>query len=717
MKQFKDVWRKIPYCWCSLWGVLLFQPCFSQVSHPAAQNAGDTTALHQADTAIWKNTLSEVTITAFEQQKKLSDQPAPIAYISGTALGRYDDTRPMSALNAVPGVRMEERSPLSYRLNIRGSSLRAPFGVRNVKIYYNGIPMTDPGGNTYLNQLSFDDFGSMEIIKGPASSLYGAGTGGAVLIHSPLFTPGPAKNNAYVSWESGSFGLQKISAGTRWGQDDRASSVRYTHLQSDGYRDHTAMRSDVASFDTKLIHDDKQELDAFFHYTDLFYETPGALTLSQYQENPKAARQASGIFPSSAEAKAAVYQKAFFMGVRHTYQITPDLENNTVVYGSYTDFINPTVRNYEYRKEPHFGGRTVFQYHLRGERIQSRFWFGGEVQQGYFSVKDMQNNLGHPDTLQTDDRINDFVALVFAQADFSLPHGWDFTAGLSMNHERLQFTRLYPAPVKDFIKKYHNVLSPRVTLSKKVTPDILVYANVSKGFSPPAVSEILPSTTVLNTELQAEEGINYEIGSRGDLWKHRLSFDFSAFIFNLTQSISIRRDSSGADYFVNAGGALQKGLELALQYGIYHSSHGFFSDVRSWASGGYLDFRYRDFLSDDKDYSGKKIPGTAPLTLAAGLDVNTRIRLDGHVTWQRTSEIALNDANTAYGTPYNLLGVRFSWYTPLGRKLRLTLSAGGDNLLDETYSLGNDINAVGDRFYNVAPGRNFYAEGRLAFYF
>jgi iron complex outermembrane receptor protein len=50
---------------------------------------------------------------------------------------------------------MEERSPGSYRLNIRGSSLRSPFGVRNVKIYYNNIPFTDPGGNTYLNSLAF----------------------------------------------------------------------------------------------------------------------------------------------------------------------------------------------------------------------------------------------------------------------------------------------------------------------------------------------------------------------------------------------------------------------------------------------------------------------------------------------------------------------------------------------------------------------------------
>ena len=73
---------------------------------------------------------------------------------------------------------MEERSPGSYRMNIRGSTLRSPFGVRNVKIYWDEIPFTDAGGNTYLNQLSYYNFNSLEVIKGPGGSVYGAGTGG-----------------------------------------------------------------------------------------------------------------------------------------------------------------------------------------------------------------------------------------------------------------------------------------------------------------------------------------------------------------------------------------------------------------------------------------------------------------------------------------------------------------------------------------------------------
>lgn len=681
-------------------------PAFSPDSLPRPV-AGDT---------LKTNALSEVVITAFEQNKKLSDQPAPVTYLSRTDLSRYGDQSPVSAMNAVPGVRMEERSPGSYRLNIRGSSLRSPFGVRNVKIYYDGMPLTDPGGNTYLNQLSFADYGSVEIIKGPGGSLYGAGTGGVVLIKSPLFAASsPDAGMAQVNLEAGSYGEKQLNTSVQWGDDQHASNFRYSHFQSDGYRRQAGSHSDIASYETRLKTGDRQQLSAFFHYTDLYYETPGALTLAEYNKDPRASRPASGPYPSAAGSKAAVYQQAFFTGLKSDYRISKHLVNSTVVYGSYTDFTNPTTRNYEYRKEPHFGGRTVFDFHWKKGTTRQHLWVGAEAQQGFFSVKDLGNAAGRPDTLQTDNRVNDFTALLFAQGELSFSHGWDLTGGISVYHEDLKFTSLYPAPVGIFTKRYHEVLSPRIALSRKITPAILVYANVSKGFSPPSVSEILPSTTVLNTALQAEEGVDYELGSKGSLMNGKLYYDGSVFLFTLHQTITVRRDSSGADYFVNAGSALQKGAEVSLNYILYHAAHAFIEDADVWASGSYLDFHYRRYRSDDKDLSGNRIPGTAPLTLAAGLDVSSRVGLDAHLTWQHTDRIALNDANSEYAAPYDLLGARISYHKKLGARTRLTLSVTGDNLLNEKYSLGDDINAVGGRYYNAAPRANIAVNAGFGF--
>ncbi|HWJ28547.1 MAG TPA: Plug domain-containing protein, partial [Flavisolibacter sp.] len=122
--------------------LFLFFSCIYQFS--SAQN-------NQPDTTSQK--LEEVIIRSYEQNTRLKDIPAAVNYIGKNVFDRYRNISSVQAVNTSPGARMEERSPGSYRFTIRGSSLRSPFGVRNVKVYYNDLILTDPTGNTYLNQL------------------------------------------------------------------------------------------------------------------------------------------------------------------------------------------------------------------------------------------------------------------------------------------------------------------------------------------------------------------------------------------------------------------------------------------------------------------------------------------------------------------------------------------------------------------------------------
>jgi len=135
----------------------------------------------KADSA---HVLEPVMVTAFEQQIPIHRSPVAVGVLNRNNADFANKTSLLSGFNTISGVRMEERSPASYRINIRGSSLRSPFGVRNVKVYWNDIPVTDPGGNTYFNQFAFNNFSSIEIDKGPVSSMYGAGTGGLIMMQS-----------------------------------------------------------------------------------------------------------------------------------------------------------------------------------------------------------------------------------------------------------------------------------------------------------------------------------------------------------------------------------------------------------------------------------------------------------------------------------------------------------------------------------------------------
>src|SRR5437879_3329820 len=109
--------------------------------------------------------LTEVTVKGYLIEQPVLIVPASVAVLSPSQLSLQPENSLVSSMNTVPGVRMEERSPGSYRLSIRGSLLRSPFGVRDVKIYYDEIPLTDGGGNTYLNAIDINSVQGVEVLK------------------------------------------------------------------------------------------------------------------------------------------------------------------------------------------------------------------------------------------------------------------------------------------------------------------------------------------------------------------------------------------------------------------------------------------------------------------------------------------------------------------------------------------------------------------------
>ncbi len=669
--------------------LFLFVPCFGQEEEP--------------DTS---KTLDEVTVRAFEQNRHLKEVMAAVNYISHSQLERFNNVSVLPALNSTPGVRMEERSPGSYRMNIRGSTLRSPFGVRNVKIYWNDLPLTDPGGNTYLNQLAYYNFNSIEIIKGPGSSLYGSGSGGVILINS---LPDKWTQGANASYITGTYNLQNINAQVRLGGEDHANLFSYSHQTSDGYRDHTNMRRDVVNWQSSIKANEKQELKASVLYGDLYYQTPGALTLSEYNANPRAARPKAGILPSADQAKAAIYQKTFLAGISNTFYIGNNWQNTSVLYGAFTQFKNPTFRSYERRTEPHFGGRTTFKLNKETTIGQWQFLFGAEAQKGFFNTKSFANSNGVPGALQTDDDLDNWAWFAFAQADLHLKKNWNITAGASINRSAVTIARLSVPNFVPVKTTFSNQWAPRIALSKKIISNVWLYGSIAKGFSPPTVAELFPGTVTINTSLQPEQGTNYEAGFKSSWLKEKLYVEVNAFSYRLSNAIVSRKDTSNANYYVNAGSTHQRGIEAQAIYTFFHAPHHFITWAQVRLNFTHDNFHYEDFKQGTVDYSGKKLPSVPPNIVAAIFDIQAKPGLYASFTYLYSDPIALNDANTYFASPYQLLGGKLGWKKTVKKKYVLSLYVGADNLFDVTYSLGNDINATGDRYYNAAARRNYYA--------
>ena len=218
---------------------------------------------------------------------------------------------------------------------------------------------------------------------------------------------------------------------------------------------------------------------------------------------------------------------------------------------------------------------------------------------------------------------------------------------------------------------------------------------------------MLPSTQSINTDLQPENGISYETGLKSSFLNQRLYLEVIGFYFELKQAIVVRKDSSNADYYTNAGSSTQKGIESQLSYQLLPSSLRTINSARLWISYTLDNFTYGDFKKNNTNYDGKHLPGVANNTFTGGLDLNSRSGISLHLTYFYSDKIPLDDANTSYAGAYQLLGGRIGYSTTI-QKFNLTVFTGVDNAFNAKYSLGNDINAAGGRYYNAAATANYF---------
>ncbi|MEJ8803671.1 TonB-dependent receptor domain-containing protein [Pontibacter sp. H249] len=654
--------------------------------------------------------LQEVVITGYESNRPLLETAGAISILDRASIERFDESSVVRAVNTVPGIRMEERAPASYRISIRGSSLRSPYGIRNVKVYYNGIPFTEANGTTALNLIDAANIGSIEILKGPTASIYGAGTGGTILLEPRKAAP--HETSLQTGATTGSYGFRKYTAAASIGSENSSILVQYTKQKYDGYREQSAVDRDVLLISSEFRPSDKRTISANIIYSDLYYELPGGLTEEQYRDNPRQAR--GGQFGSVVQ-NASIDLEGINVGLKQEYRFNENLHNITAIYGLHKFKDNPFNTDYERNTNQEIGARSSFAYNTTLGSINTTLTLGGEYQRGFEVARTYDNNGGTFGELRTDDEVLAKTGFLFAQTEFELPAGIIATAALSLNDTKYEITRLHQigSGTYKYNRDFEAVLSPRVALLKRLTDKISAHASVSSGFSPPTEEEILTSNGTLNEDLEAEKGTNYEAGIRG--FAGKLSFDVVGFYFRLNETIVSRQDESSVAVFRNVGSTSQKGLEFNATYTLLEQPEQQLNSVKVWSSYTDSHFRFKNYQKDEEDLSGNKLTGVAPHVAAAGLDVATKAGLYFNLTSNYVNELPLNDENTVFAESYFILGARAGVKRDLGRSFGLEIFGGVDNLTDQKYSLGNDLNAFGGRFYQPAPDRNYYGGINLSY--
>lgn len=653
------------------------------------------------DTNIFILNLPELEVSAFETSRPVLVQPVSIERISEEDILALGNRSLAEVVNSKAGLTLEERAPASYRISIRGSSLRAPFGVRNVKTYWNDIPFTLSDGSTPLNLIDIRSIESIEILKGPAGSIYGSGNGGVL----KLRTTSLAVRRSIQSYiETGSW--NRLHTGIKWTHPFNEGGIQlgFNHFRADGFRDHSSVERNSLNLSVSLFPTVDNPISFHLLYTDLQYQIPGGLTLDQLSDNPQQAR------PGSAEQNSSIHQKTLLTGLTTQYSLSNSWINRSAVYITTTDFDHPFILDYKTELSNDMGVRTVFQWDSRWRGMPLRLIFGGEFQRGRNSAGNFGNLGGIRDTIRFLDDITTEQWVLFQQLEVEAGDGWLIAASLSQNRIFYDLDRKVDAlnqmPLS-LSRTFRLEWVPRLSVSKKLSENSAVFASMSGGFSPPTLNEFRTNEGSLNRDLQAERGLNTELGFRRYAADESFSLEAALFYFSLSETITTFTNSDGVVLFRNAGGTDQYGLEVSLAYDLYRSGGGMGLNISVKHSYTGHHFLFTELESGGEDISGNRLTGVAPHSL------NNLVQLDfGRdfsilLRHQYSDRIPLNDENTVYQSSRNLFSARATW-NPMFAQF-LNLSFGVENITDQVYGLGNDLNAFGGRYYQPSPGRHWNA--------
>ncbi len=660
----------------------------------------------QVNTPDSTKILEEITITTYGFPNRDANRLTNAeSFIGENQIRNQVQSSLVGLLNIAPGVRMEERSPGSYRLSLRGSLLRSPFGIRNIKIYIDDFPLTDAGGNTYLNLLDSRSLHSIILLKGPQSSIFGANTGGAILIRTSDYRT----NQKEINLEVGSYGLFHQTVKLVQLLKDYSFSINAAYQQSDGYRENSALKRKYFQTSHQWSYSKNGQLKIFAFYSDLSYQTPGGLTEAQLLTNPKAARPATPLLPGAITQQAGIFNETFFAGISNSYHFGAHLHYVTALFGNHTNFKNPFITNFEKRKEGTLGLRSYLNYRNYKNLAQKYdIYFGVEGSRSSSKIRNYGNDKGIPSLVLASDDLLAKQDFAFLKVNIDFNSKLMLELGTSLNFFGYHYESYFPTVITEQKRSFKAELMPKLALSYALYKDFSLRGSIGKGYAPPTLAEVRASDNVINTNLQAEAGWNYEAGLHYNNKNLPFTIDGTIFYFNLKNAIVRRLTATDEEYFINAGGTKQLGTELQTLWDIFmQSDEMFINHIKLTNSFTYNHFKFDNFKNSAQDFTGNNLTGVPRHTVVSGLEFRFRKYLYLFAQHNYTSAIPLNDANAVYARKYHLADMKAGIRDWKIGKSTFNFSIGINNLFNQNYSLGNDLNAANNRYFNPAPMRNY----------
>jgi len=654
-------------------------------------------------TPVWAqesetDALDEIVVTATRMESSVRDVARSVSKVNKDRIQNATQLLGLDeALAVVPGLYIQNRHNFSgdLRVAIRGFGARSSFGIRGIRIFIDGIPETLPDGQSGVDSIDLGSAQSIEVLRGPASSLYGNASGGVIAVTSELGATDPYIEGRVAA---GEFGFQQygIKSAGQINSADYLLNISRTEL--DGFRDHAKFRGTQLNGRLGIPFNQDDHLLVALNFADQpLAQDPGGINAAQVALDRSSARAQNVQFDAG---ETVEQQRLGFVYERERSSGTLILRNHYV----WRDFAN---------KLPFTGGGAVdldrfffglgAQYSL-GESLPdgTGLTFGIDYDRQDDDRQRFDNNNGvlGAQTFDQNERVDSTG--IYVQGEYQFNDEWTLQAGLRYDELTYDVSDRFLADGDDSGTLDFDEISPSIGLNYKTAGGV-AFASYSSGFETPTTTELAnpDASGGFNSSLRPQTADNFEIGYKGGA--NKLYYEVSLFQIDLEDELIPFELAAfpGRDFYSNAGSSSRTGLETALSW--QHDS-GFAID----ASFTWSDFEFDSFIDDNgNDYSGNQLPGLPEQFGYLGLTYAADNGFSGLLEAVYSGDLYANNANSVKVPSYTVANLRFSIDIESGKWLFRTY-AGINNLFDEKYNDNIRINAFGGRYFEPAPGRHVY---------
>jgi iron complex outermembrane receptor protein len=560
-----------------------------------------------ADTVV----MDAISVTATKTQVGTKEVSQSIAVVDAQTIEDKNILNISEALEGIPGVQVESTSnSQSPRLIIRGAGLKARYGVREIMVIKDGVPMTDPDSFTRFDYIDMQDVQSIEVQKGPGSINAVNATGGVIqLITKSVFD----EDKNRIKLGLGNDGQHNINLKVRKVIDENDfASFNFSNRNIDNdWRDNNNFDTTQGSLKYGHIFKDDSTLETELSYTESNVELPASMNAAEFEIFKNTGEQHDTSYQwqdSSRDSKIlslnAKYETQienwilkpmfYFNHWEHLHPVTGminDSDNNNV-------FGTDLEANYNHKlfsndamlvfgataKQDRTRDAKKYQYAAYETQMATSWPFSPYISS---TLSDKIGALA-----STEDTTTSLYGLYFMETFSPLQ---ELSIDLSARLDKLDFdisgneTTTYDYATKNYIdgvgiydlKKSYTLFSSKLGTTYAISDFTNIYASVAMANQAPTTSELAD-----NLDLDKTKSINYEIGLKTRA--ENFSYDVAVYQNDVSDEIIQIRDAGGNTIYDNAGKTQKRGLEVNGNYYVNN-------ELSFGASYAYSDFKYVSF--------------------------------------------------------------------------------------------------------------------------